>query len=83
MQTPDLTIQDQPDVDEQIAARIKAIEKRFGGLGKFFECLRAESEGRPVEGSVVDKLMEERLSLSSDIQVPSECQFLTPISGPM
>ena len=67
MQTPDLTIQDQPDVDEQIAARIKAIEKRFGGLGKFFECLRAESEERPVEDSVVDKLIEEHLSLAARI----------------
>jgi hypothetical protein len=67
MQTPELTIQDQPDVDDQIAARIRAIEKRFGGLGQFFERLRAENEDESRSSSVIDKVIEEHLTLAARI----------------
>ena len=67
MQTPELTIQDQPDVDDQIAARIKAIERTFGGLGQFFERLRAEGEDESCSSSTIDKLIEEHLSLAARI----------------
>jgi hypothetical protein len=40
METPELTTQNQGDVNDQIAARFELIHKAFkGGLGEFFERL--------------------------------------------
>ena len=61
METPELIIQDQSDVDDQIAKRIEAIQRTFGGLGEFFNHLHEQRQDQTDTDSVIDKLIERHL----------------------
>ena len=63
METPELTFQNQTDVDEQIAKRIDFIYKVFpGGLGEFFDNLRHEHGDQETSDSPIDRVIDKHLS---------------------
>ena len=63
METPELTIQDQGDVNSQIADRIRLINKVFkGGLEEFFDKTHKERDKSEAPTSPIEILIDQHLS---------------------